>query len=52
MTERFAERVEQLESRVDRVENQVNGLATSPQVSELHTRWMAWKTGSTFGSAT
>ena len=38
MTERLSERMEQLESPLDRVENRVNGLATSSQISELHTR--------------
>ena len=38
MTERLAGRIEQLESRVDRVENRMNGLASSTQVSELHAR--------------
>ena len=38
MTEHPAGRVEQLESRVDRVENRMNGLASSTQVTELHAR--------------
>jgi len=38
VTEHPAGRVEQLESRVDRVENRMNGLASSTQVSELHAR--------------